>query len=104
MSVPFDYHRYIIGTKGSGVRQLMDDYGVDIAIPPARDESDEVVVSGPPKHVEDALEGLKRRVEEIKADLEEKVRDFEQFSRSFKKFGMLIHALLNSKRTLVFEK
>ncbi len=33
VSIPFEYHRYIIGMKGREIRSLMDDHNVNIAIP-----------------------------------------------------------------------
>lgn len=32
--IPFEYHRYIIGQKGREIRALMEDHGLNIAIPP----------------------------------------------------------------------
>ena len=58
VSVPFDYHRFIIGQKGRDVRQLMTDFEVNIAIPPPTDNSDLVKVSGPPQNVARAKQAL----------------------------------------------
>ena len=30
VKVPYDYHRYVIGAKGAGVRQMMEDYDVSL--------------------------------------------------------------------------
>ena len=34
VTIPFEYHRYIIGQKGREVRTLMEDHNLNIAIPP----------------------------------------------------------------------
>ena len=44
-SVPFKFHRYIIGQKGAGVRKLMEDFDVNIGIPPPEQNSDAITVS-----------------------------------------------------------
>ena len=73
MKIPFEYHRYIIGKNGGEVRSLMNEYSVNIAIPPTKDESEDVVVTGPAQRVADAVKGLHKKVEEIEADIEDKV-------------------------------
>lgn len=42
VTVPFDYHRFIIGQKGRDVRKMMQDYDVNISIPPPTENSDQV--------------------------------------------------------------
>lgn len=71
--IPFEYHRYIIGKNGGEVRSLMTEYSVNIAIPPPKDESEVVVVTGPPQRVAEAMEGLAKKVKDIKLDMEDKV-------------------------------
>ena len=73
MKIPFDYHRYIIGTKGANIRAMMNEHDVNILIPPARDESDDVTISGPRENVAHAIDGLNKRVDEIEAENEDKV-------------------------------
>ncbi len=34
VSIPYEYHRYIIGQKGREIRTLMEDHNLNIAIPP----------------------------------------------------------------------
>jgi polyribonucleotide nucleotidyltransferase len=36
MNVPYDLHRFIIGTKGRDVRKMMEDNDVNISIPPGQ--------------------------------------------------------------------
>jgi len=72
ITIPFDYHRFIIGNKGSNVRRMMDEFNVNIAIPPAKDKSDLVTVVGSKSHLEKAIEALKAKVAEIEAENEDR--------------------------------
>lgn len=72
MIIPFEYHRYIIGKNGVEVRGLMNEHSVNVAIPPTKDKSEEVVITGPPSHVANAIAGLKERVEKIEAEFEDR--------------------------------
>ncbi|XP_031553878.1 vigilin-like [Actinia tenebrosa] len=72
MTIPFDYHRFIIGNKGANVRRLMDEYNVNIAIPPAKDKSDVVNVVGPKANVAKAMDALREKVDEIEAENEDR--------------------------------
>lgn len=87
MDIPFDYHRFIIGNKGANVRRLMDDYNVNIAIPPAKDKSDVVNIVGPKTNVAKAIEALKEKVIEIEAENEDRV------SLPFLSFSFLLRLL-----------
>lgn len=73
MTIPFDYHRFIIGAKGANVRQMMDEFDVNITIPPSRDESDQVVIVGTRPKVNKAIEALEQKVAEIEAENEDRV-------------------------------
>lgn len=73
MTIPFDYHRFIIGAKGANVRHMMDEFDVNITIPPSRDESDQVVVIGTRPKVNKAIEALEQKVAEIEAENEDRV-------------------------------
>ena len=75
LSIPYDYHRFIIGAKGKDVRSMMDKYNVRIAIPQADKHSDTITVSGVPSHVEDACKALLRRVRELDTQKEEIVSE-----------------------------
>lgn len=74
VSVPFDYHRFIIGKKGDGIRQLMQTHDVNIAIPPAEQQSDTVTVVGTAACVEKAVEALMEKVRELDQEQEDKVK------------------------------
>lgn len=73
MTIPFDYHRFIIGAKGANVRQMMDEFDVNITIPPSRDGSDQVVIIGTRLKVNKAIEALEQKVAEIEAENEDRV-------------------------------
>ncbi|XP_028393842.1 vigilin-like [Dendronephthya gigantea] len=78
VKIPFDYHRYIIGQKGANIRAMMNEFDVNILIPPARDESDDVTISGPRDNVAQAVNALNKRVDEIEAENEDKaLRNFQ---------------------------
>ena len=64
--------------KGAGIRKMMDQFDVNIAVPPADKKEAVIVVTGPEKHVEAAMNALKKRNEEIEAENEDrKLRQFE---------------------------
>lgn len=78
VTVPFNNHRYIIGQKGESIRQMMDEFDVNIAVPPPERQEDIIVVTGPVKNVERAIEALHKRNEEIEAQSEDrKLRSFQ---------------------------
>jgi predicted PilT family ATPase len=72
VEVPFEYHRFVIGQKGRDVRKLMQDFDVNISIPPAEEQSDTVKVRGPPANVGRAKEALLERVEQLEAEKEDR--------------------------------
>ena len=49
--MPFDYHRFIIGQKGKGVREMMKNFDVNISIPPAEEHSNVIRITGTPDKV-----------------------------------------------------
>jgi polyribonucleotide nucleotidyltransferase len=73
VSVPYDFHRFIIGQKGRDVRKMMEDFDVNIAIPPADDHSDLVKITGPPAHVENAKEALAEKVKQLEGEQADRV-------------------------------
>lgn len=78
INIPFDNHRFIIGQKGAGIRKLMDEYDVNINVPPPDRREDTIIVTGPIKHVERAIEALTKRNNEIEAENEDRrLRNFE---------------------------
>ena len=76
VQVPFDYHRFIIGGKGKDVRKMMQDYDVNISIPPPSENSNLVRVSGPPENVERARKALEQKVAQLDAEKEDRVREW----------------------------
>uniref|UniRef100_UPI00358DE364 vigilin isoform X2 n=1 Tax=Myxine glutinosa TaxID=7769 RepID=UPI00358DE364 len=73
MEIPFELHRYIIGQKGTGIRRLMEEYGVNIAIPPPEEKSNVIKVMGVASNVERAEKGLMDRAKELQAEQENRV-------------------------------
>jgi len=74
VSVPYEFHRYIIGQKGNGVREMMQTYDVNIRVPSMDEQSDIILISGVPTNVEAAKGGLAEKVEELEAEKEEKLK------------------------------
>merc|ERR1719410_210752 len=74
VSVPFEFHRYIIGQKGTGVRKMMDTYDVNIRVPAQDAQSDIILISGVPSNVEAAKGGLAEKVAELEKEKEEKLQ------------------------------
>lgn len=71
--VPFDFHRFIIGQKGKDVRRLMEEYDVNIAVPPAMERSDTIKITGPPKNVAAAKVAVADKVAELELEKEDKI-------------------------------
>merc|ERR1719308_354695 len=74
VSVPYEFHRYIIGQKGTGVREMMNRFDVNIRVPAQDDNSDVIKISGVPTNVEAAKVGLAERVKELEAEKEVKIQ------------------------------
>jgi polyribonucleotide nucleotidyltransferase len=68
IDVPFDLHRSIIGQKGTGVRELMNNFDVHIELSPQDKKLDVIKVTGAVKNVRDALEAIAKRVKDLEAD------------------------------------
>jgi len=100
-NIPFENHRYIIGQKGAGIRKMMDEFDVNIAVPPADNKEDTIVVTGPAKHVENAINALKIRNDEIEAENEDrKLRQYELVIEVPNKY----HPKLIGRRGAVIQK
>ena len=74
VSVPFEFHRYIIGTRGQDIRTMADKYGVSIEVPRSGLQEDTITVYGPVQNCESAKQALELRVQELEAEKEERVR------------------------------
>ncbi|XP_060710804.1 vigilin-like isoform X2 [Hemiscyllium ocellatum] len=72
VEVPFDLHRYIIGQKGSGIRKMMEEYEVNIAVPPPEHQSDVIKITGLAVNLERARAGILERVRELQAEQEDR--------------------------------
>lgn len=74
VSVPYEFHRFIIGQKGVGVREMMNNYDVNIRVPSVEAKSDLILISGVPTNVEAARVGLTERVAELEMEKEDKIK------------------------------
>ena len=71
--VPFDFHRYIIGQKGKDVRRMMEQFNVNISVPPQDEHSDYIKVRGPPANVKRAADALADKVKNLELEKEDRV-------------------------------
>ena len=71
--VPYDFHPYIIGKKGRDVRKMMEEYNVNISVPPQDDHSDYIKVRGPPANVRRAADALADKVKSLELEKEDRV-------------------------------
>lgn len=101
ITIPFDNHRFIIGQKGAGIRKLMEEYDVNINVPPLDRREETIIVTGPIKHVERAIEALTKRNDEIEAENEERrLRNFELVLNVANKY----HSKLIGRKGAVIQK
>ena len=78
VEVPYEFHRYIIGQKGAGLRELMNGNDVNIKVPPEADKSSIIQVTGAPANVEKAKKALQNRVKELEDEKADKqLKSFE---------------------------
>lgn len=66
--IPFEFHRFVIGQRGAGVRELMDRCNVNIRVPPAIDSSDIIAVTGSIDAVEKARVELGKKLVELEGE------------------------------------
>lgn len=73
MSIDADYHRFIIGSKGEGIRKIMQDHDVFVKFPAsnAKDPT-AVVIRGLAENVEKCKEVFGARVTELDSEKEER--------------------------------
>ena len=68
-----DLHRFIIGSKGRDVRQLMEEHEVSIQVPPADENVSVLRVTGTPENVGRAKQALLQRVQQLEDEKEQRV-------------------------------
>ena len=73
--VPFEFHRFIIGKEGTGVRDTMNKFDVNIRVPTQGAQSEVILISGAPSNMEAAKGGLVEKVTELEKE-KEKVQKF----------------------------
>lgn len=78
VQVPVDLHRYLIGKGGEVVRKIMQDNDVNVAIPKDNSGNDEIVVTGTVENVENALQDINAKVEQLNKEAEDrKLKSFQ---------------------------
>jgi polyribonucleotide nucleotidyltransferase len=78
IEIPFENHRYIIGQKGAGIRKMMEEFDVNIAVPPPENKDAIIRVTGPVAHVTEAIKALGVRNGDIEKENEDrKARQYE---------------------------
>ena len=68
VSIPYEFHRFVIGQKGVGVRELMDRCNVSIRVPPPADRSNDIAVTGSKESVEKAQQELNKKLVELETE------------------------------------
>jgi len=73
VEAPYEFHRFIIGKKGDGVRALMNLHDVNIKVPSSEEQSSIIIVTGAPANVEKAKEDLLARIVSLEDEKADKV-------------------------------
>ena len=68
VDIPYEFHRFVIGQKGSGVRQLMNEHDVNIKVPTSEHLSNTIIVTGPAANAEGARLALLDKLTEFEAE------------------------------------
>lgn len=74
--MPFEFHGNLIGRSGETVRSLMQTYDVQVSIPPADQQSNEIKITGQAEQVKEAIAEIQRRVDEFKLGAKDRVSFF----------------------------
>ena len=74
MVVPKEYHGHIIGQKGHDVRRLMEEFDVNILVPPSGESTDVLRITGSPSNIELAKNAITERVKQLDDDRQDRVR------------------------------
>eukprot|EP00123_Amoebidium_parasiticum_P017972 comp24051_c0_seq1/m.43173 comp24051_c0_seq1/g.43173 ORF comp24051_c0_seq1/g.43173 comp24051_c0_seq1/m.43173 type:complete len:1290 (-) comp24051_c0_seq1:407-4276(-) len=72
MYVPAEFHGGLIGAGGKGIRELQDNYNVNLKFPSAKSKSSEVVLTGTEEKVEEAQKYIEERIKELEAEKKER--------------------------------
>ena len=78
--VAVDLHRFIIGSKGRDVRQMMEEFEVSIQVPPADENVSVLRVTGAPENVQRARQALLQRVQQLEEEKEQRVSSLYLFN------------------------
>ncbi|XP_067881474.1 vigilin-like [Heterodontus francisci] len=78
VDVPFQLHRFIIGQGGCNIRKTMEDYEVNVTVPPPDQQLDTIRITGSAASVEAARCHLLERVKEMQNEQEDRaLRNFQ---------------------------
>ncbi|CDW54567.1 General transcription factor 3C polypeptide 2 [Trichuris trichiura] len=72
VSVPFEFHRSLIGRQGAEIRKFMEEYNVSVQIPPAEQHLDEIRLVGRRSCVQEALSAILEKVEQMKKEAKDR--------------------------------
>lgn len=78
MEIPHEFHGQIIGSKGAFIRQIQNDFGVNLMVPPQSERNDWIKISGPPGALPAVKEELMKKVKTIEDD--RKDRELKSFT------------------------
>jgi len=73
MAVPKEYHGHIIGQKGHDVRRLMEEYDVNILVPPSGESTDVLRITGSPSNIELAKNAIGERIKQLDDERQDRV-------------------------------
>lgn len=72
VNVPYEFHRFIIGQRGKDVRSMMEEFDVNISIPPPDEQSDVIKVQGAPTNLVRVRQALEDKVNQLNKDKEDR--------------------------------
>ncbi|ESN97039.1 hypothetical protein HELRODRAFT_114382 [Helobdella robusta] len=77
MEIPHEFHGQIIGQKGAFIRQIQDEFNVNLVVPPQADRKDCIKIVGPKKSLEGVKEELRKKVELLEKErLDRELKSF----------------------------
>lgn len=99
VQVPYDYHRFIIGSKGKDVRELMDKFDVNIAVPHSSEHKDTIRLTGTRENTANAAEAITARVKQL--DQEKEDRELRSFKLEIHVDPALHPKIIGKKGTII---
>lgn len=99
VQVPYDYHRFIIGSKGKDVRELMDKFDVNIAVPHSSEHKDTIRLTGTKENTDAAANAITERVKQL--DREKEDRELRSFKLEIHVDPALHPKIIGKKGTII---